>query len=174
VFDLANQMCKRGLSWRTWSNWKRLPRWDAPDATSLVRPHATKLSIGQAIVLLAIAYTRIDPETLEPLSPRKPLPSDDELWWIINHQLIPNKPLLVGDFLEGAIGSKEMKPGVGRFWVRTKELPALLEKRGYVGVGLRSLYKKIPDLISHRQKHFPLHIEQYCRALDALSQRKAG
>lgn len=169
VYHVACQLTKRPFTWRTWNNWKNLPLWEKGNkkGAPIVRPYSEKLTLGQSLVLMAIAYSRIDPETLEPLNSRKPLPSNEEINWIL-HNPIPGQTMELGFFLEGCLMERK------RTWRYTKELPIELEKRGYSGVGLRSLYKKLGDMIRDKQKHYPVHIEQYCQALDSMRQAKAS
>lgn len=150
VYHVACVIAGRKFSDRTWRNWKSLQR---ADGTPLVVQYQEEISWGQAMVLMAIAFDRHNAHE------RKPLPSDEEIWWILQSPF-PGKFMLQQEFFDALVTEQ------ARVWYYSKELPGVFKQMGYRGVSTTSLYAKIGDLIKGREKHFPNHIEEYCRALN--------
>lgn len=141
----------RKMTTRTWQEWKRRVG---------VRKYNRTLSLGQAIVLAAIAYDRYDAVD------NCPLPSGADIWNIL-YSRIPRSSMLNGDMF------RDYVEGRVEFWCTTKELPTRLEKLGAIACSRASVYKKIGHLIEGKRFHYKEDIDHYLTFFENSNARQA-
>ena len=139
VYHACISIKGRRMTTRTWQEWKRRVG---------VRKYNRTLTLGQAIVLAAIAYDRYDAVD------NCPLPSGADIWNIL-YSRIPRSTMLNGDmfrdYVEGRI----------EHWCTTKELPTVLEKLGAIAASRANVYRKIGHLIEGKRFHYKGDMDEY-------------